>query len=42
MMKETNDGWVLTLTIGNYDLKNILSHQGIEIIDSNSYFEKEI
>ena len=40
--EETNDGWVLTLTIGNYDLKNILSHQGIEIIDSNSYFEKEI
>ena len=40
--EETNDGWVLTLTIGNYDLKDILSHQGIEIIDSNSYFEKEI
>ena len=40
--EETNVGWVLTLTIGNYDLKNILSHQGIEIIDSNSYFEKEI
>ena len=40
--EETNDGWILTLTIGNYDLKNILSHQGIEIIDSNSYFEKEI
>ena len=40
--EETNYGWVLTLTIGNYDLKNILSHQGIEIIDSNSYFEKEI
>ena len=40
--EEINDGWVLTLTIGNYDLKDILSHQGIEIIDSNSYFEKEI
>ena len=40
--EETNDGWVLTLTIGNYDLKNILSHQGVEIIDSYSYFEKEI
>ena len=40
--EETNDGWVLTLTIGNYDLKDILSHQDIEIIDSNSYFEKEI
>ena len=40
--EETNDGWVLTLTIGNYDLKDILSHQGIEIIDSYSYFEKEI
>ena len=40
--EETNDGWVLTLTIGNYDLKNILSHQGIEIIDSYSYIEKEI
>ena len=40
--EDTNEGWVLTLTIGNYDLKNILSHQGIEIIDSYSYFEKEI
>ncbi|MDC3011794.1 GTPase HflX [SAR86 cluster bacterium] len=40
--EETNEGWVLTLTIGNYDLKNILSHQGIEIIDSDSYIEKEI
>ena len=39
--EETNDGWALTLTIGNYDLKNILS-QGIEIIDSYSYIEKEI
>ena len=40
--EETNDGWVLTLTIGNYDLKNILRHQGVEIIDSYRYFEKEI
>ena len=40
--EETRDGWVLNLTIGNHDLKNVLTCEGIAIIDSYNYLEKEI
>ena len=39
--EEVNDGWLLSLTIGNNDLKNILSFDGVKIIESDFYLNKK-
>ena len=40
--EEVNDGWLISLTIGNNDLKNILSFNGVKIIESDFYLNKKI
>ncbi len=40
--EEVNDGWLISLTIGNNDLKNILSFDGVKIIESDFYLNKKI
>ena len=40
--EEVNDGWLISLTIGNNDLKNILSYDGVKIIESDFYLNKKI
>ena len=40
--EEVNDGWLISLTIGNNDLKKILSFDGVKIIESDFYLNKKI
>ena len=40
--KELKDGWLLNLTIGNKDLKEILPFEGVEIVESDIYLNTKL